>query len=40
MSYILIDVPESEVNLALNCAADLSVFVILKLIVEVTSKLD
>jgi hypothetical protein len=40
MGYIMIIIPESDVNLALNCAADLSVFVILKLIVEVTNKLD
>jgi hypothetical protein len=40
MSYITTVVPESDVNLALNCAAVLSVLVILKLMVDVTSKLD
>lgn len=40
MGWIREEVPESEVNLALNCAAVLSVLVILKLMVEVTSRLD
>ena len=40
MSYIGRDIPESEVNLALNCAVLLSELVILKLTEEVTSRLD
>ena len=40
MGWVRKEVPESEVNLALNWAAVLSVLVILKLMVEVTSRLD